>query len=346
MSERQKPADPLRAALAQIAAADAPELVEQARNRANARARDVIEEELVRELLRAAGRLYSRDESRRSIAAANEQPSSDDQAWWAYCVIRAEDAAAIPHELEGIEPGSHVQILTEGELAALVSEVPLEQYNDERLREHLEDLAWVERTARAHEAVLERALSSTTIVPLRLCTLYRDPDGVRRLLRESSEALIDGLASVEGCVELGVKVFALPEQAAAASVELAGGSAQRSDPSTERAGAAYLSRRQHERDLAEQARELRAQCAQVVHERVAALSRAAATNPPQRREAHGREGEMLLNGAYLVARDRVSEIGEAIADLRVQWEPAGFDVELTGPWPAYNFVSGAAGIVP
>src|SRR5436190_16294431 len=90
------------------------------------------------------------------------------------------------------------------------------QYDDDRLREHLEDLGWVERTARAHEAVLERALSVATIVPLRLCTLYRDADGVRRVLRETGEAFTDGLAAVDGCVELGVKVFALPEQAARA----------------------------------------------------------------------------------------------------------------------------------
>ena len=55
---------------------------------------------------------------------------------------------------------------------------------------------------------------------------------------------------------------------------------------------------------------------------------------------------MLLNGAYLVARDRAAEVGDAVADLRAHWEPQGFEIELTGPWPAYNFVSGAAGIVP
>ncbi len=74
--------------------------------------------------------------------------------------------------------------------------------------EHLEDLEWVERTARRHEDVLEAALQETTIVPLRLCTLYRDTDGVRRLLREHRAAFRDGLSRVGGCVEWGVKVFA------------------------------------------------------------------------------------------------------------------------------------------
>jgi len=268
-----------------------------------------------------------------------------ENAFWAYCVVHAGDAGVIPGDLEGIEPGTSVEVLTEGELAALVSTVPLAQYNDERLREHLEDLGWVEQTARAHEAVLERVLSFATIVPLRLCTLYRDTDGVRRLLRETGEAFTDGLAAVDGCVELGVKVFALPGQAAAAVVSDTA-SAERAAHSQARPGAAYLSRRQDERDQADRAREARAQCAEAVHEHLTELSRAATTNPPQRPEAHGREGTMLLNGAYLVARDRVAEIGDAVVDLRAYWEPQGCEIELTGPWPAYNFVSGAAGIGP
>jgi hypothetical protein len=55
---------------------------------------------------------------------------------------------------------------------------------------------------------------------------------------------------------------------------------------------------------------------------------------------------MLLNGAYLVARERTSELHDAINELQAEWEPGGFVIELTGPWPAYNFVSGATGVMP
>ena len=82
-----------------------------------------------------------------------------------------------------------------------------------RLREHLEDLGWVERTARAHERVLEQVLRSAALVPLRLCTLYRDVDGVRHLLRESSTSLTEALAKVAGRTEWGVKVLADPSVA-------------------------------------------------------------------------------------------------------------------------------------
>jgi hypothetical protein len=54
---------------------------------------------------------------------------------------------------------------------------------------------------------------------------------------------------------------------------------------------------------------------------------------------------MLLNGAYLIERDRTAELREAVEALHEEWAPLGFTIELTGPWPPYNFVSGAAGVL-
>lgn len=54
---------------------------------------------------------------------------------------------------------------------------------------------------------------------------------------------------------------------------------------------------------------------------------------------------MLLNGAYLIERRRTAELESAVQALREEWGALGYAVELTGPWPPYNFVSGAAGVM-
>ncbi|HLY49977.1 MAG TPA: GvpL/GvpF family gas vesicle protein [Solirubrobacteraceae bacterium] len=340
----------LHAALRELAAADAPGVLERARERARRRAERLIEEALLEDLLAAAAELESRsgnrDGSRGTDAApvpeaAVESAAGHDagvgDAWWAYCVTWAEDAMDAAAGQEGVEPGTEVEAICDGELAALVSRVPLADYDDERLRAHLEDLSWVERIARRHEQVLDTALRDATVVPLRLCTLYRSLDGVHQLLEENRAGLREALIQVAGCVEWGVKVFADPSAGVrqdAAAVEPAG------PP-----GAAYLLRRQNERALADRAGEVRARCAQVVHQQVAALARAATTNPPQRPEVHGRELTMLLNGAYLIERDRAPEVHAAVTSLQEEWSALGFAIELTGPWPAYNFVFGTAGML-
>lgn len=354
--------------LRELAAEDAPTVLERARSRARARAERMIEERLVAELLALAAEPEAQSRKggtpKRSEPRANEpapsppaatepvasepggsqarageatDPSEPGEAWWTYCVMWDEDAVGVASGLEAIEPGSTVEAICDGQLAALVSRVPLAEYGDEQLRRHLEDLAWVERIARRHENVLEAALSETTIVPLRLCTLYRDTDGVRRLLREHRTAFRDGLSRVDGCVEWGVKVFAetRPEAAgvAAEATELGTG------------GTSYLRRRQNERALAEKASEVRARCVDVVHQRVAGLARASAVNPPQRPEVHGREMSMLLNSVHLIERERREELEQAVAGLQEEWASLGFTIDLTGPWPPYNFVSGADGVL-
>ena len=54
-------------------------------------------------------------------------------------------------------------------------------------------------------------------------------------------------------------------------------------------------------------------------------------------ELSGRDGEMVLNSAYLVS-DRPRFEGELTALAR-ELSERGLELELTGPWPPYNFVS-------
>ena len=59
--------------------------------------------------------------------------------------------------------------------------------------------------------------------------------------------------------------------------------------------------------------------------------------PLQAPELSGREEEMVFNGAYLVTADR-GGFEAALASLAREIRDDGVDLELTGPWPAYNFV--------
>ena len=338
----------LRRQLTELARADTAELLAEAQAAARARAKALIEDALVEELLGAAGAASTQRNGsnqappiRIGPGQAPERhrsgPTQDTEghAWWAYCVLDAQRAADASG-LEGIDPAGPVEAVIEGGLAAMVSRVPLAEFGDDTLREHLEDIEWLERIARAHEAVLEGALSKADIVPLRLCTLYRDLDGVRAALRERAGALASGLAAVDGASEWGVKVFLVAERAApAAAAEQLGSSS----------GAAYLADRQRERRLAEGVHELCASCSEEVHRTIAQIARQERLNPVQRPEAHGRQAEMILNAAYLVDSERAEDLRRAVGQLDERWEPEGLAVELTGPWPPYNFIPDAAEMI-
>ena len=53
---------------------------------------------------------------------------------------------------------------------------------------------------------------------------------------------------------------------------------------------------------------------------------------------------MLLNAVYLVQRENAGRLESAVEELREEHGPLGFSFELTGPWPAYNFVGASTSV--
>jgi Gas vesicle synthesis protein GvpL/GvpF len=316
--------------LARWAARRAPELL--------ARAESEAVEELKRILLEAAmGARPERPETPRPArqeAAPAEvrrtEPGIQGDALWAYCVTRSGEPPAVA----GVH-GAPVERVEEKGLGAFVSRVPLDEFGEEPLRRNLNDLDWLERVARSHEAVLERALDHGTIVPLRICTIFADEQGVARMLAEQATPLQTALDALSGRQEWGVKL--LVDRASLDRV-----AAERTPPEEglegQGAGGAYMLRRRHERHVREAADRLAEGLADDVHARLLDWASDAVVNPPQNRELSGHEGDMLLNAAYLVETAKVDRLRELVDELGEQHRGLGARLELTGPWPPYNFV--------
>jgi hypothetical protein len=254
-------------------------------------------------------------------------------AWYVYGIVDAAAAAPTRSGLEGA-----VALVPEGPVAALVSRVPLSEYAEEPVRARLEDPAWLEEKARAHEAVLEDALHAGPVVPFRFLTLYRDEEELRAFLTRRGADLHGVLERIRGKVELGVKAFVDPERLAPALARESE-AVRELDAAIEAAapGKAYLLRRQRDQLVHEQRARLLRDFAQTSHARLSAAADAAVSNPPQPRELSGRSEEMVLNGAYLVPVDD-ARLSAAVAALEGEFGSFGVEFELTGPWPPYNFV--------
>lgn len=258
---------------------------------------------------------------------------------WAYGVLRAGD----PYrpDIEGVHERDSVSRVEAAGLAALVSRVPRAHFGAEPLRRNLNDIAWLERVARAHEAVLEQAVGRSTIVPLRLCTIYESEEGVRRALERGQDVFAAALDALAGRQEWGVKVLVDP-------AKLAWEARTRSDEAgrlereldSHGGGGAYMLRRRLERYVREASDAIARELAEQVHARFQDWSIDAVTRPPQNRDLSRHEGEMLLNAAYLVEADRVDGLRQLASELEARHSSLGARIELTGPWPPYNFVPG------
>ena len=251
---------------------------------------------------------------------------------WAYCITRASDPPAIT----GVH-GSQVARIEADGLAVLVSRVPLAEFGEDALRRNLNDLDWLERVARDHETVLEKTLASGTIVPLRICTIFTDDEGAALMLTERRTALDTALDVLEGREEWGVKLTVDRAALEAAARERAPNDLDQ-PLEGQSAGGAYMLRRRQERQLREAADRLAGGLAEDVHARLQDWATDAVVNPPQNPELSGHEGDMLLNAAYLVEAAKVERLHDLVEELSERHRELGARIELTGPWPPYNFV--------
>jgi len=255
-------------------------------------------------------------------------------AVWLYAVVPAGGPAAGDVGVTGVA-GEPVRLVTEGGLAAVVGSVPLSDFAAGPLKEHLEDLRWLEGAARAHHGVIETLSRSATadVLPLRFATVYHDDDAVRGALRERAADFAAALDRTAGRAEWGVKGYVDPDAGPEPAPAGPGGDARRP-------GTAYLLRRRAERYREEETYRLAQDWAAGIRDALADVAAGGAPHPPQDPRLAGYRGWMILNDSFLVDRGRAEDFTSAVGDCGRRF-PA-VRLELSGPWPPYSFVGATA----
>jgi len=225
--------------------------------------------------------------------------------------------------------GGNLHLVAAGGLTAVAETVSLDEFGETALRRNLEELSWLEATARAHHRVINTLASQVQLVPLRLATVYREDGNVRAMLAEHGPQLRAALRRTASRAEWGVKAYADEPAAARAEADPAG--RRKAAPES---GAAYLRRRRDELAASQQGRQEALASAQQLHAALARMAADARLHPPQSPELTGTKSAMMLNAAYLIDDQHAAGFREAVDDLSSRLP---LRLELTGPWPPYSF---------
>jgi gas vesicle protein GvpL/GvpF len=309
----------LRRRLRAMARSDVEPLIEEARAEARGEVKAVLRDIYAEELLDLVA----------GHPGGTEMEDVEDGVW-VYCIVAG--GVPSPPAVTGVA-GAEPVLVQGGELAALTGAVPLSEFGEAPLREHMNDLAWLERTVRAHEAVLESMLDRGPLVPMRICTIYRDVEQVRAMLESRTPAFREALARLSGKDEWGVKIVVqrvrLEDHARSRTAE--------ADDVAGSEGVAYVARKKLAAAVRGEADRILDAVVRETHARLEEWSAGSVVLPAQNRELAGYDGDMVFNAAYLVEHERVHNFSRLLDELRTQYGPVGFGFELTGPWPAYNF---------
>ena len=271
-----------------------------------------------------------------------------DDLRYVYAVCRPMNAP-LAADLTGVGGAPPRQLAHEG-LIALVGPVPEQDFAEEALRAHLEDLEWLSETARAHQRVIGALTSVTCPLPLRLGTVFRDDSGVRAMLQDGADRFWRILERIDGCVEWGVKVHM--DSADSSDNRSSDNRSSDDQPSDNRSsdkqtsatadpqkplsGRDYLRRRREQRNAQDEGWKRAEAFAQRLHEELARHADDSRLHAPQNASLSNTPGRNILNAAYLVPRAHSEEFVELV-DRTKDEDAVGLTVELTGPWAAYSF---------
>jgi Gas vesicle synthesis protein GvpL/GvpF len=253
--------------------------------------------------------------------------TSSEYGSWVYAVARELDTGLLEGRT-GVA-GEALRTVTRSGLTAVVGSVPLSSFGDEALRRNFEDLDWLAKVARAHDAVVDAVTRAGPTVPLRLATVYLEDERVRLVLEHRHADFDQALTRVTGRTEWGVKALADPARL------------REPEPATRTsgagAGAAYLRRRRDQLAARERGEQAAAEAAERIHAALAGLAVDAVLHRPHSPQLAGGSRPMILNAAYLVDDDAAREFARAVAALDEEYEE--ISLQLTGPWPPYSFSS-------
>jgi hypothetical protein len=251
--------------------------------------------------------------------AAQISPEGDEHrsGKYVYCIIQTESSLRFGPIGIGSEPAD-VHTVNYKDIAAVVSDTPLEVYDPTR------------ENVLAHERVNEVVMRDYTVIPMSFSTVFKTSEDIIELLRTAYDAFHDVLVKMQDKLEFGVKVLWEPE-VIIREIEKDDENLRllRQEISSQK-GSTYFARMQYGRLVDSLLAERSEQLVNDIFNALSSVSVASRANKPI-------GDKMVLNAAFLVARDRESDFDTKVKEMDAKYENLKF--KFTGPWPPYNFVN-------
>lgn len=257
-------------------------------------------------------------------------------AIYLYCLARPRVARAL--SCPGMDGRNPVFAWTFRDVAAVASRVPREEFCGPAAEAHMRELAWVGPRACRHEAVTEKVMRFSPVLPAKFGTLFSSLDSLEQFLRKHHAAITRFLDRVAGKEEWAIKGM-LDRSRAREEILSAMLARQQQDLAALSPGKRYF---QEQRMQALVGEELSGWVKEGCDNFIAGLPYLTPCVCRRRvlpQAAAGSNPEVVFNCAVLVR-------GGALAGLRARIDQAnarcarwGLSFQLSGPWPPYSFSS-------
>jgi hypothetical protein len=260
-----------------------------------------------------------------------------------YCLARLECLsvlqASVGADLLGVDERYPVVALVDSGVVAVITEVNITDFSEENLK----TLSWVGERACRHEAVVERVMTVSPVLPVKFGTIYRSRASLKQFLDQCQRNVETALDNFRDKSEWSIKGYLVEEDAKRIIASADPGIQSRIAALSTSPGARYLQQKQL--DAAVNAA-LEAGLVRMSHDLQQSLALHAVAATTLRLHASavtGRPDRMVFNSSFLLSSETLADFRAALSDQQDAYNVIGLTLELRGPWPPYNFCPNLAG---
>lgn len=236
-----------------------------------------------------------------------------------YGISEGEPSAV--EKLSGVDGRSAVEPLPSSGMVCWVSRVSATEFAD-NLASNMENLDWLADASVNHQRVVAALAQASEILPARFGTVFRSESSLEADVRSRKRVLQADFAKVRGSDEWGVKVFGV-----APKLELPKSESPRTGKDYLKAKAALLSKRPEKGKVSP------AEFSALSQE----LQKLAVETAEVGKVSGGQRG-LQWQTALLLKRGDQKKFGAVLRKFSKLWAGTR-QIECTGPWPPYSFVS-------
>ena len=252
-----------------------------------------------------------------------------------YCFTRRGAVREI--KAAGVGERGAVTTLEADEAAAVFSTVSLSEFAGDDAPSKPQDLQWIIPRACQHERVIEEVMRTAPVLPVRFGTVFSSDRVLKKFLAEKSAEVARILDRLSDKEEWAVKGFVDLDRAKKGLMASDPVLAECRRQLPEAPGARYFQQKRLDAKAEEAMRPWRRGVVDQVRALLAPHAVDACPLRPQPKNLTGRDAEMIFNAAYLLRRRDIDTFRERVATVSAAYAEQGLALEVSGPWPPYNF---------
>lgn len=251
-----------------------------------------------------------------------------------YCIIQGFDERI--SEIKGLDESSRLYAIRSGSLTAIVSDVMLEEYGEDKMAENGEDIEWLKEKATMFMDVILKVMDIASVIPMKFLTIFLSEERVIEIIKENHDDFQATFKKISSYDEFGVKIYC-DERKYKESVLSDEIRDFENTLTGKPKGAAFFLKKKFETELDEKIRNRICGISSQFAEKLSTLTSDMKINKNLVKEITGIEIPMILNCAFLVKSDQKESFASRIEEFKRDFGSSGFYVDLTGPWPPYSF---------